>query len=88
MRWLFNFIALATLVVSLVCMGDMVGRYYGTPYLQKTVEMAGTATDAAVRYGISGRETMRNALDELTKRFEKFTETDEKSHRITTGEES
>ena len=88
MRWLFNFIAIAALAVSLVCMGDMVGRYHGTPYLQKTAEMAGDVGEAALRHGLSGCAAMRNAMDELTIRFEKFTETDEKSDQITTGEES
>ena len=88
MRWLFNFIAIAALVVSLVCMGDMVGRYCGTPYLQKAVARAGAATDAALRYGHSGCAAMRNIMDELTTRYEKFTEPVEKSDQITTGEES
>lgn len=69
-------------------MGDMVGRYYGTPYLQKTAARVGAISEATLMYGLSGCEAMRKAMDELTKRFEKFTAIDEKSHRITTGEES
>lgn len=88
MRWLFNIIAIAALAVSLVCMGDMVGRYYGTPYLQNIAEKADAGSEAALRNGISVWEAMRKAMGELTKRVEKFTKTDEKSHRITTGEES
>lgn len=88
MRWLFNFIAIVALAVSLFCMGDMVGKYYGTPYLQKTVEKAGAATDSALSYGLSGCKSMRSIMNELMKKFENFTEFDKKLHKITTGEKS
>ena len=88
MRWLFNIISIAALAVSLVCMVDMVGRYCGTSYLQKTTENASAVSEVALRYGFSGWEAMRKAMDELTEQFENFIEDDERSHPITTGEES
>lgn len=88
MAWILRIIACAAMIFSIVCLGTLIERNFGTSYLQRSVESAGTIGHGVSEYGVEGLDTMRNAMDELTKRFEKFTKSVEKSHRITTGEES